>query len=293
MGGMPIMHNKRAKFALSSIPSRIARYFRARGLRHCLGLFGALLCVILLCMPSGFVTEGPGPTRDVLGTVRADGDGSDVAMIEIHGAKTYRDSGRLLLTTVNSYGIDWPATNAEVLYAWANPHAGVLPREAVIPPGQSSEDYQKTTKKEMSGAQDSASQQALRYLSSQGVDTSNVKVSMHVDKIGGPSAGMMYSLGVIDKLTASDETGGRTIAGTGTMESDGKVGAIGGIRLKMLGARRDGATWFLAPADNCSEVVGHVPAGLRDVKVGTLAEAYKALVAIGQGRGDSLPHCTA
>ena len=72
-----------------------------------------------------------------------------------------------------------------------------------------------------------------------------------------------------------------------------KVGAIGGIRLKMLGALRDGATWFLAPESNCNEVVGHVPQGLRVVKVSTLDEAYQALVAIGQGHTDGLAGCTA
>ena len=119
-----------------------------------------------------------------------------------------------------------------------------------------------------------------------------MRVRMHIDDIGGPSAGMMYTLGTISKLTARDETGGKIIAGTGTMENGGKVGAIGGIRLKMLGAKRDGAAWFLAPASNCDEVVGHVPSGLRDVKVSTLDEAYQALVAIGQGKGEKLPHCT-
>ncbi|WP_439098319.1 YlbL family protein [Bifidobacterium catulorum] len=290
------MHLKRVKFAVSAMPSRVIRYFRVRGLRYSLGLVGAVLCVVMLCMPSGYVTEGPGPTRDVLGTVDVgdSGDSGDARpMIVVKGAKTHDDTGRLLLTTVNSYGIDWPPTNAEALLAWANPHAGVLPREAVIPPGQSGEDYTRTAKKEMTGAQDAASTQALRFLASRGMDTSGVTVSMNVDEIGGPSAGMMYALGAIDKLTEADETGGRTIAGTGTIDKDGKVGAIGGIRLKMIGARRDGATWFLAPKDNCGEVVGHVPDGLRDVSVSNLSEAYDALVAIGQGRGDSLPHCAA
>ena len=98
---------------------------------------------------------------------------------------------------------------------------------------------------------------------------------------------------IIDKLTEADETGGKTIAGTGTIDAKGKVGAIGGIRLKMLGALRDGATWFLAPESNCNEVVGHVPQGLRVVKVSTLDEAYQALVAIGQGHTDGLAGCTA
>ena len=115
---------------------------------------------------------------------------------------------------------------------------------------------------------------------------------MHVDDIGGPSAGMMYALGLIDELTPQNESGGKTIAGTGTINDKGEVGAIGGIKLKMLGAKRDGATWFLAPKSNCDEVVGHVPSGLRDVQVSNLNEAYDALVAIGEGRGDELPHCT-
>jgi PDZ domain-containing protein len=101
----------------------------------------------------------------------------------------------------------------------------------------------------------------------------------------------MYTLGTIDKLTEQNETGGKKIAGTGTMDDEGKVGAIGGIRLKMLGAKRDGAQWFLAPASNCSDVVGHVPSGLRVVKVSTLDGAYQALVAIGQGKASSLPTC--
>ena len=87
----------------------------------------------------------------------------------------------------------------------------------------------------------------LNFLKGKGYDVSGAKVSMHVDDIGGPSAGMMYTLGLIDKVTGEQLSGGKTIAGTGTMDAKGKVGAIGGIRLKMLGAKRDGATWFLAP----------------------------------------------
>ncbi|WP_423734763.1 YlbL family protein [Bifidobacterium simiarum] len=271
---------------------RTVGYLRTLGVRYALGAIGAALCVILLLLPSGFVTEGPGPTRDVLGTVDDDGSKS---MIEISGAKTYRDSGKLLLTTVNSYGTREPAINAQVLWAWLNPKAGVLPREAVIPPGQTTESYLEKTRKQMTGAQDSAASHALAYLAKhdegQG-DVSKAKVTMHIDDIGGPSAGLMYTLGVIDRLTPVDESGGRTIAGTGTMEKDGSVGEIGGIRLKMIGAKRDGATWFLAPAGNCDEVVGNVPSGLRDVRVTNLDDAYRALKAIGQGKGDSLPHCT-
>ena len=120
-----------------------------------------------------------------------------------------------------------------------------------------------------------------------------VKVDISIDGIGGPSAGTMFALGIVDKLTPADEANGAKIAGTGTMDVTGEVGPIGGIRQKLVGARRDGAAWFLAPASNCDEVVGHVPAGLRVVKVATLGDAVAAMTAIGKGTGDSLPTCTA
>ncbi|MGV8967451.1 MAG: PDZ domain-containing protein [Cellulomonas sp.] len=120
-----------------------------------------------------------------------------------------------------------------------------------------------------------------------------VDVKIQIEDIGGPSAGTMFALGIIDKLTPQDEVNGVVIAGTGTMDVDGTVGPIGGIRQKLAGAKRDGATWFLAPADNCKEVVGHIPAGLRVAKIDTLHSARTAMEAIGAGNGASLPTCTA
>lgn len=120
-----------------------------------------------------------------------------------------------------------------------------------------------------------------------------IDVKIKIDDIGGSSAGTMFALGIIDKLTPDDEVNGQVVAGTGTMDISGDVGPIGGIRQKLVGARRDGATWFLAPADDCAEVVGHVPDGLRVVRIATLHEAREAIVAIGAGTADALPTCTA
>ena len=120
-----------------------------------------------------------------------------------------------------------------------------------------------------------------------------VDISFDIENIGGPSAGTMFALGIVDTLTPGEMTGGEPIAGTGTMNLAGEVGAIGGIRLKLVGAQRDGAEWFLAPAGNCDEVAGHVPAGLTVVSVATLAEARDAVEAIGTGSGDTLPTCAA
>ena len=117
------------------------------------------------------------------------------------------------------------------------------------------------------------------------------KVSINAGDVGGPSAGLMFSLAVYDKLTPGSLTGGANIAGTGTIDSAGAVGPIGGIQQKLVGAQRGGATWFLAPADNCNEVVGHVPQGLRVVKVATFTQALDAVKAIAAKRAASLPTC--
>ncbi|WP_223943372.1 S16 family serine protease [Arthrobacter sp. StoSoilB20] len=118
-------------------------------------------------------------------------------------------------------------------------------------------------------------------------------VSISLENVGGPSAGMMFALGIIDNLTPGDLTGGKHVAGTGTITADGAVGPIGGIAQKMIGARQQGATMFLAPAANCSDVVGHVPDGLQVVKVETLADANSAVERLGSGEDTAgLPTCT-
>lgn len=118
-------------------------------------------------------------------------------------------------------------------------------------------------------------------------------ITIHLERVGGPSAGTMFALGIIDRLTPGDMTGGQRIAGTGALSYDGQVEPIGGIRQKMWGAVADGAKWFLAPVSNCDEVVGHVPDGLQVVKVSTLEGARQAVGTIAAGKGASLPTCTA
>jgi PDZ domain-containing protein len=117
------------------------------------------------------------------------------------------------------------------------------------------------------------------------------KVSINAGDVGGPSAGLMFALAVYDKLTPGALTGGVNIAGTGTISSSGAVGPIGGIQQKLVGAKEGKATWFLAPAGNCDEVVGHVPAGLRVVKVATFSQARDAVKAIAAKNAASLPTC--
>jgi PDZ domain-containing protein len=109
------------------------------------------------------------------------------------------------------------------------------------------------------------------------------EVNIELQNVGGPSAGMMFALGIIDKLTPDSLAGGEDVAGTGTIAADGSVGPIGGIVQKMHGAVDAGADWFLAPIDNCAEVVGNVPGDLEVFAVATLDEAIGVLQTIADG----------
>ncbi|WP_375383896.1 PDZ domain-containing protein [uncultured Microbacterium sp.] len=121
-----------------------------------------------------------------------------------------------------------------------------------------------------------------------------IDVTIQLNNVGGPSAGMMFALGIIDTLTPGELNGGQNVAGTGTITADGTVGPIGGIQQKLWGAKDAGAAWFLAPESNCDEVVGHIPPGLRVFSVATLSDSMKALEAISSGGDlDALPTCAA
>ncbi|MEU7628561.1 PDZ domain-containing protein [Nocardia sp. NPDC049220] len=111
-----------------------------------------------------------------------------------------------------------------------------------------------------------------------------MQVDFNLADIGGPSAGLMFSLALIDKLTPGELDGGRFVAGTGTIDQDGKVGPIGGIQYKMMAARDAGAETFLVPAANCNEAKSRTPAGLRLVRVENLTGALQSLDEINTGK---------
>ncbi|WP_327304648.1 PDZ domain-containing protein [Streptomyces sp. NBC_01298] len=118
-------------------------------------------------------------------------------------------------------------------------------------------------------------------------------IDIKLADVGGPSAGLMFALGIVDKLTPENLTGGKFVAGTGTIDDAGKVGPIGGIQMKTIGARQAGAQYFLTPAENCAAAAGDVPDGLTLVKVSTIDDAVKALEKIGKGDTAGLTQCGA
>lgn len=118
-----------------------------------------------------------------------------------------------------------------------------------------------------------------------------VRVRINLADVGGPSAGLMFTLAIVDKLTPGSLTGGKFIAGTGTMDYNGMVGPIGGITHKLEGARAAGARYFLVPADNCQEALTDVPEGLTLIRVTTLRSALDALALVRAGK--PAPSCRA
>ncbi|RII16111.1 Lon protease [Streptomyces sp. YIM 130001] len=117
-------------------------------------------------------------------------------------------------------------------------------------------------------------------------------IDIKLADVGGPSAGLMFALGIVDKLTPEDLTGGKFVAGTGTIDEAGKVGPIGGISMKTVGARAKGAKYFLTPEDNCATAAKDVPDGLTLVKVKTIDDARDSLDDIAAGRTGDLPGCS-
>jgi PDZ domain-containing protein len=109
-------------------------------------------------------------------------------------------------------------------------------------------------------------------------------VDIQVDDVGGPSAGLMLTLGILDLVGGTDLTGGAVVAGTGTIDANGTVGPIGGIPLKMIAAREIHAKLFLVPADNCAEAEANAQPGLPMAKVATLGDAVDALADLQAGR---------
>ncbi|MET7475498.1 S16 family serine protease [Streptomyces sp. NPDC005648] len=244
----------------------------------------ALLATAVLA-PLPFSLAQPGMTANVLGKNQG------TPVITVSGAKTRQTSGQLRMTTIEATNPDTRVSLSDVLSAWFATDRAVMPRDSVYPSGQSTKEIEQHNTAQMKESQDAATQAALKYLD---LSADNVKVTLKLADVGGPSAGLLFTLGIIDKLdgdgSGGDLTGGRTIAGTGTIDGAGKVGAVGGVALKTQAARRDGATVFLVPRDECTDAKSELPKGLRLIPVTTLKGAVNSLVALETGKG-SVPRC--
>ena len=113
-------------------------------------------------------------------------------------------------------------------------------------------------------------------------------ITFALSDVGGPSAGNMFALGIVDKLTPGYINDGKNIAGTGTIDPQGNVGAIGGVVQKIAGAQRDGAKLFLLPKSNCPDLK-RIPGGITAVPVTTLSQSVDVIKK--WAAGGSVPSC--
>ena len=251
-----------------------------------------LLLITALFAPLPFVIVLPGPATDVLGKV-----------IEIPKQFTDRvaaPTGKLMLTTVSISTPRAKVSGIEVMVRWAQSDGVVIPRSAVYEEDVDPQEDAKKSLAEMGNSQDNAISAAFNYLnSSEATLTKYLRsgeltpknVKFNLSNTGGPSGGLIFALGLVEKFNIAQLIKGRKIAGTGTINKKGEVGPIGGIEDKLIGAKRAGATLFIAPQDNCAEI-SHIPKGLQVIAVSNLSDAVKflkapapALARLGQKHG--------
>ncbi|MDT0462407.1 S16 family serine protease [Streptomyces gibsoniae] len=261
----------------------LSRLSRPKAVAICALPVVALLATAVFA-PLPFAVAQPGMTANVLG------ENKGAPVITISGAPMRTTSGQLRMTTIEATGPDASVSLGDVIDGWFRTDRAVLPRDAVYPSGNSVQEIEQHNAQQMQQSQDAASRAALKYLH---VSEKDVKVTLKLADVGGPSAGLLFTLGIIDKLdgdgAGGDLTGGRTVAGTGTIDAAGDVGAVGGVALKVQAARRDGASVFLVPKEECTDARAELPKGLRLVPVTTLNEAVESLVALEKGK--SVPSC--
>lgn len=226
---------------------------------------------LALVAPLPFAIVLPGQAQNIFDKI-----------ITVKNQKSYPATGRLDLMSIRVTNPNTWIIGPEIIYSWLKADEAVYPRAAIYPDGTTLESENKQAKADMVNSQDNATTAALSFLRLHpeygiSADQLHIKnITFDVKKTGGPSGGMIFAIGVIELLTEKDLLHGRHIAGTGTISTDGKVGAIGGINEKIRAAQKAGATLFLAPAGNSSEIA-HIPSGIQVVIVSTLNEAVAAL----------------
>jgi PDZ domain-containing protein len=268
-----------ADTAAPATPKPAARLTpRRRALLLCALVTAALFAVAALA-PLPFTKTWPGATADALGSYQGH------QVVTITGAPVRETSGSLRITTILATGPKESISLPQAVDGWLNPKVAVLPRDAVYPEGNLTQ-----AQEQMTQAQDSATTAALNYLH---LSPEQVKVTVDLGDIGGPSGGQLLSLAIIDKLAGDghggDLTGGRNIAGTGTIDDQGTIGAVGGVALKTQAAARDGATVFLVPQLECADAKVNTPHQLRLIPVRRLDDALASLAAL--RAGGPVPSC--
>jgi Lon-like protease len=232
----------------------------------------ALFFIVPLFTPVNFVIIQPGDGTPLF---------PKVLTISQSDAPTYTSDGQIFLLSIWVSNPDAKILGAEVIGCWVRADCVVLPRSVIYKKNTSTKEEQKKSKIEMKTSQSDAltatkALLAKRYpkiVTSQLTDQS---IKVKLPNIGGPSGGLIFSLGLIELLTPENILQGKKIAGTGTISAGGEVGAIGGISEKIIAARKAGATILFASKKNCDEIP-ESDSGISVIAVSSLEEALNYL----------------
>lgn len=229
--------------------------------------------VIALVAPMNFVLINPGPASPLF---------PKVVSLKDKEVATYSVNGNLYLLTIYVTNPETYVSGGMVVGCWVWGKCAVLPRSVMYKKNTTDEKEVAESKKEMDTSQSVAVTAAKKYLAKKypeinlsSFDDTSLKVSLK--NTGGPSGGLVFTLGLIDLLTPVDILQGRKIAGTGTISDDGAIGPIGGVTEKILGAKSAGASVLLVSRENCLDLP-HEVTGIEVVAIDTIDAAVAYLL---------------
>jgi len=232
-----------------------------------------LAVVVALFAPANFVLLTPGPATTLFPKVLTIKPSADV--------RAYPVNGQLYLLTIYVTNPETKVLGGEVLGCWVWGDCVALPRSIYYEKNTSDAKERKSGAKDMVESQNTALTAAKAAIARNfaGRNLSAVKdgsIKVSLKDTGGPSGGLIFTLGLIDLLTPEDILQGRKVAGTGTIAADGHIGAIGGVSEKIIGARKAGATILFVSRENCGELPASAN-GISVVAIDTIDQALKFL----------------
>lgn len=237
-----------------------------------LSLFFALLFTVPLVTPVNFAVIQPGEGTPLF---------PKVLQVKSQTVKTYNPNGQIYLLSIWVSTADSKILGAEALGCWIRAECVLFPRSVIYKRNTTAVKEEKKALKEMKVSQSVSMRATKNYIAKNyptidisQLSDSSLKVSL--PNVGGPSGGLIFTIGLIDLLTPDDILQGRKVAGSGTISSSGKVGPIGGISEKIIAAKKAGATVLFAARENCDELPDEVT-GISIVAISTLEEALDYL----------------
>lgn len=240
-------------------------------------LFLVVTITVALVAPMNFVLINPGPSSPIFPKVVALKNQSADSSL-----KSYPVNGNLYLLTIYVTNPQSYVSGSMVLGCWVWGKCAALPRSVMYEKETTNKEELATSTKEMTTSQNVAVAAAKSYLTRkypqinlEDFTDSSLKVSLK--NTGGPSGGLVFTLGLIDLLTPVDILQGRKVAGTGTINAKGEVGSIGGLTEKVLGAKDVGSSVLFISRENCLDLPREVT-GISVVAVDTVDEAVAYLL---------------